>query len=228
VNPIGRHIFQGPTGTEVAIEVVGVVATGRYRSLAEEPQPFFYLPVDQQRVTTAAVFARGAGGTAAMQRIVRDEVRALDANVPVRTAPLGRTIDLLLTPQRIAATAIGAFGVVGLLLAGIGIYGLVAYTAAQRAREVGVRIALGAERLPVMMMFMRQGAALMLVGSAIGLVIAFAAGRLLTALLHGVSSADPLTFIAVPLLLAAVALFAAYLPARSASRTDPMIVLRSD
>jgi putative ABC transport system permease protein len=228
-DPLGKRLFEGPTGTESSFEVVGVTSTGRYASVGEEPLPFVYLPQAQHASTAGAVFARSQQGTAAAAAAIRQEVRALEANLPVSMAgPVQQTLAMLLMPQRIAASTLAVFGIIGLLLAVVGIYGLVAFTVAQRTREIGVRMAMGADRRHVVGLFLRHGAKLLLAGSGIGIVLAAVAGRLLTSLLYGTSPTDPLTFTLVPLVLAAAALVAAYLPARRASRLDPSVVLRSD
>jgi predicted permease len=227
-NPLGRYVYQGAAGQETAMQVVGVVATGRYQSLNEPPQPFFMRPIAQQQITSAYVFARGPAGSGAMQQALREEVRALDPTLPLNTSAMAASIGMLMLPQRIASLTIGVFGLLGLVLAGIGIYGVVAFAVAQRTREIGVRLALGAGTRQVVALFLRQGARLLAIGGAIGLLIALAAGHALGALLHGVSPRDPATMAGVVALLAAVVLLATYLPARRASRVDPMVVLRSE
>jgi predicted permease len=224
-NALTRRIYDGTT----AIDVVGVVPTARYQSLQEEPVPVVYLPHAQQYASSMVVYARGAGSVATLLDAMRAEVAAVDRRVPVTQAMhLGDAIQMTLFPQRFAATVIGGFGLAGLLLAAIGIYGLIAFAVGQRRREIGVRIALGARGSDVVRMIARQGLRLLLIGITLGLAAAWAASRALRSLLHGVSPTDPLTFVAVPLLLAIVALAAAYVPARAASRVDPMLVLRQD
>jgi ABC-type antimicrobial peptide transport system permease subunit len=158
---------------------------------------------------------------------VRREVAALDPNVPVlNAAPLVEQIKWSLLPQRLAASVAGAFGLVGLLLASVGIFGLVAYAVAQRTHEIGVRMALGAQAGDVLRMILAQGVRLALIGIAVGLAGAFAVTRLLTELLYGVSATDPTVYALVALLLAGAALLACYLPARRATKVDPMVALR--
>jgi predicted permease len=228
-SPVGRQLYQGPEGGETPIEVVGVVRTGRYRDLNEAPRPFVYLPLTQHTMTRAYVYVRGAPHATDLLRVLRDEVRALDPVVPLRGAStLQRNLNMLLLPQRLGAGAIGSFGVIGLLLAAIGIYGLVAFSVAQRTREIGIRMAIGARQDDVVRLFLARGLRLLLIGSVIGIPLAFAAAHALTALLYGLSPADPVTFIVVPLALAVVATIAAWLPARRASRTDPNVVLRAE
>jgi putative ABC transport system permease protein len=226
-DPLGRTIFIGPDGGERALQVVGVARDGRYRSLTEDPIPFVYLPWSAG--THVYVYVRGDIGTADLIGAMQAELRALDSAVPLReAAPLQRRVGLLLLPQRIGAAAVGSFGLLGLLLAAIGIYGLVAYTVAQRTREIGIRMALGAPAGNVVGLFVRQGARLLAIGSAVGLALAWGTAHALSALLYGPGPVDPFTFTAVPVILGAVAMLAAYLPALHASRTEPASVLRAD
>jgi predicted permease len=226
---IGKRLFEGPDDNVVAYEVVGVAGNAAYRALDEEPSPVIYTAQLQLGGTWGVIYARGAGGSAAALQAIRAEARALDAGVPIQLATsLEQSLAVLLTPQRVGALAIGGFGLIGLLLALVGIYGLVAFSVAQRTREIGLRMALGARAQNVVALFVGQGAKLLVIGSTIGVLLALLAARLITSLLYGVSPADPLTFVALPTLLAITALLAIYLPARRASRIEPMSVLRSD
>jgi ABC-type antimicrobial peptide transport system permease subunit len=157
------------------------------------------------------------------------EVRRLDREVP---PPAFRSLrDLIgesLLAQRLGALLVGAFGVAGLLLACVGVYGAMSYTVGQRTREIGVRMALGAQTAQVLKLVLGQGVVLAAAGIGAGLVAALAATRVVGHLLYGVSATDPLTFVAVSLLLAATTLVATYLPARRAARVDPMVALRSE
>jgi predicted permease len=228
-DPIGKRLYRGPAERETSLEVVGVTQTGRYRELGESPQPFVYLPLGEGSSASAYIYVRGAPRTTDLVAALRAEVRALDPAVPLRdTATLQRNLDMLTMPQRLGAAALGAFGVIGLLLAAIGIYGLVAFTVAQRTREIGIRMAVGARERDVVRLFLGRSARLLVIGTLAGLPLAFAAAQALAALLYGLSPADPLTFTGVPLLLTAVALLAAWLPARRASRADPLVVLRAE
>jgi putative ABC transport system permease protein len=186
------------------------------------------VPFAQNYSSRMTLFARTqdhAGTIAGIRR----QLQSLDPNVPPESLmPLTGVIGLSLYPQRIAALLIGTFGAVGLLLAALGIYGVLAYHVAQRTREIGIRIALGARAGDVLRLVLQQGGRLVAIGTGIGLVLAFATTRLITGFLHGLSATDPITFLAVPLLLSAVALFAAYAPARRAAALDPMTALRQD
>jgi predicted permease len=223
-DPIGRqlHVADGPA------EVVGVARNSTYATFREPAVPLAYAPFAQDYAPRMMLFAR-TDHTAAALTGIRQALQTLDPNVPPESLmPLTGVIGLSLYPQRIAALLIGAFGFVGLLLAALGIYGVLAYHVAQRTREIGIRVALGARSHDVLQLVLRQGSRLVFMGAGLGLVLAFATTRLITAFLHGLSATDPVTFIAVPLLLVAVALFAAYAPARRAAALDPMTALRQD
>ena len=162
-----------------------------------------------------------------MTPVVREQIRALNANLPIADVQTLRDqIELTLFPSRIAAWTLGGFGLLALLLAGIGIYGVVSYGAAQRTREIGVRMALGAKERDVLRLVLWDGLLVIGAGLAIGLLLAAAATRLVAAFLYGVGATDPLTFVIVPLLLGVVAIVASYIPARRAVKVDPLVALR--
>jgi len=170
---------------------------------------------------------RTTGEPKAIMPIVREQIRALNANLPIAgVQTLREQIELTLLPSQIAAWTLGGFGALALLLAGIGIYGVVSYGAAQRTREIGVRMALGAKEKDVLGLVLWDGLIVIGAGLAIGLLLAAAATRVIASFLYGVGATDPLTFIAVPLLLGGVALLASYLPARRAVKVDPLVALR--
>jgi ABC-type antimicrobial peptide transport system permease subunit len=160
---------------------------------------------------------------------LRDEVHALDRNLPVHSIkPLAEHVTATLTPQRLLAHITTGFGLLALLLAGVGLYGLLAYTVAQRAPEIGIRMALGAQPGAVMRGVVAQGMKVATLGVGLGLAAAFAATRLLKGLLFGVSALDPLTFASGALLLLVVALFACYFPARRSASVDPLMAIRCE
>jgi len=159
---------------------------------------------------------------------VRREVAALDQNLPSNMQPLTDNLRVILWPARMGAIILGIFGLLGLVLAAIGIYGVMSYMVARRTREIGVRMALGAQAGDVLKLVVRQGVRLALIGTAAGLALAFAATRLMRSLLYGVSPTDPATFAGVALFLIGVALAACYLPARRATRVDPLAALRHE
>jgi ABC-type antimicrobial peptide transport system permease subunit len=174
------------------------------------------------------VVVRTAGDLPALIAAVRREVQQLDPQIPVATSTLVEKLSLPLLPARIVASVLGGFGLLALALAAIGIYGVMSYAVAQRTREIGVRMALGAEAIDVVKLIVRQGMTLALAGLAIGLAGALAATRLMASVLYGVSATDTTTFVVVPLLLALVVLIACYLPARRAAKVDPIIALRCE
>jgi len=208
-------------------EIIGVAADGKYNSLGEDAKPAFYRPMLRDYSTNATLVARTAGDSPAAITALRNEVLRLDSTLPIYNAKtLTEHMSLPLFPFRIAAIVLGSFGVLAIILAAIGIYGVMSYVVAGRTREVGVRIALGAARGNVLFLIMRQGMSLALIGVAFGLLIAFGAAQLLVKVLFGVSPADPLTFAGVSLLLSLVAALACYIPARRATRVDPLVALR--
>ena len=210
-----------------ALEIVGVVPTGKYRTLAEQARPFMYMPARQMYAPQMVFYVRADGNPAALVSSVRAAVGALDPNLPlfdVRT--LQTHMAFATVTPRLAASLLGAFGVLALVLAAVGLHSVLAYTVSQRTREVAIRLALGAGPANVRGLVVRQGMWLLAAGLGIGMAIAYGALPLMSPLLIGISAKDPLTFSAVGALLAVVALGASYLPARSVSRVDPIATLR--
>jgi predicted permease len=209
--------------------VVGVVRNSKFSSLGEPDQPFLYLPIAQSWSNAQNLIVHSTLTHSALSVLIRDEVRSLDARVPApQLSTLKDASSISLLPQRLAALITGALGALGLVLAAVGLYGIVAFSVSQRTREIGVRIALGATASNVTGMIVREGMSLVLVGISIGLVLAFAATRALSSFLFGVSATDAITFVAIPVLLALVAGIASYVPARKAASTDPLNALRAD
>jgi putative ABC transport system permease protein len=228
-NPIGKRFnFTGATDGKW-IEIVGVAQDGKYFSLAENSESFVYLPLAQGYESAVTLIARGAGDPNLLTAAIRNEMRGLDANLPlynVRT--MVEHMDLPLFPARVAATALGAFGALALLLAAVGVFGVMSYAVTQRTCEIGVRIALGAGSKEILKLIVGHGAMLAGTGVGIGLGVAGLGTRLLANLLFGVSAIDPLTFVSVTALLTATAFLACYLPARRATKVNPMVALRQD
>jgi len=209
------------------LEVVGVARDSKYRTLGEPPRPYVYLPLAQSYDPKMTLVVRTTGEPKAVTPLVREQIRTLNANLPIANVQtLREQLELTLLPSRIAAWTLGGFGALALLLAGIGIYGVVSYGAAQRTREIGVRMALGAKEKDVLGLVLWDGLIVIGVGLAIGLLLAAAATRVIAAFLYGVGATDPLTFVVVPLLLGGVALLASYVPARRAVKVDPLVALR--
>jgi predicted permease len=226
-NAVGRIVLRG----EEPHEVVGVVPDGAYVEFGEARTPFTFLSTAQRYSPRQVLHVRARQGasTAELIRAIRDEVAALDADVAVQQAmPLSSAIGFLLFPQRFAAILVGVFGILGLVLAGIGVYGVLAHNVAQRTREFGIRIALGADTRRLLAIVLRRGALLAIAGTTIGLAAAAILTRFMASLLHGVSPLDAPAFIAVPLVLGAVALLASYLPARRTLGLDPVEALRRE
>ena len=208
-------------------KVVGVTANFRLHSLSEAPKPFVYLPLFQNLSPVTSIHLRVAGNPLAYVSAAENAVHSLDADLPLSDVnTLQSRIELSSTTQRIGGVFVGAFGVLALILAAVGVYGVLAYTTRQRTHELGIRMALGAEPRGIFALVLRQGAVLAASGIAVGLALSFVLTRALANVLFGVSPADPLTYAAVALVLVAVALVACYLPARRAAKVDPMVALR--
>lgn len=209
--------------------VVGVVPTGKYRSLGEDATAYMWFAHAQAFRTEMDVVIRTRGRPDALIPAVRAAVAALDVNMPVNEL---RTMDehlsVTMLPARITGLALGAFGAIGLLLAAVGIYGVMAYSVSQRTREIGIRMAIGATANAVVRLLLSQGMRLVLIGTAMGLVAAVGASRLVRSMLYGADGLEPVTFVVVPLLLLAVAAVATFVPARRAALVDPAITLRAD
>jgi putative ABC transport system permease protein len=223
-DPIGKRI----PGAEVA-EVIGVVRDVRVQQLWIEPAPHVYRPTLQGDVRYFSLLARTDGDPALLLPQLRRELRALDPSIePVRTDTLQNIWSSSLGGQRLLMFILAVFAGTAVVLATIGLYGVMAYSVAQRVRELGIRVALGARRRDVLGLVMTRGMALVLSGLAIGLVIASATTRVLRSLLYVVSPTDAVTFLCVSALMAGVGLLACYLPARRAARIDPMEALRCE
>ena len=209
------------------ITIVGVIANARTQSLAQMDVPQLYLNVYQNPAKHLAIFMRGRVDTAAIPDQVRAQVQAVDQTLPVFGAQtLTQTLSDSLAQRRFSMEMITAFAATALLLAAIGIYGVISFMVAERIQEIGIRLALGAQRQNILGMVLGQGLRLALSGAAVGLVGAVIVARLMLSLLYGVNPTDPLTFAGVALLFITVALLACYVPARRAIRVDPMVALR--
>jgi predicted permease len=207
--------------------VVGVARDVKVTGLNEKPTPFLYLPLYQVYKATMIVNARVTGNPLAFRKRLEQTVHELNANLGVfDVTTLELREQFASFGQRVAGTFVGAFGLLALVLAAVGIYGVTAYTTRQRTHEVGIRMALGATKQDVLRLVLSQGLRLMLAGVGLGLVLSFLLTRFLSSLLLGVTSTDALTFTSVAILLCAVALFACFIPARRAMRVDPIVALR--
>jgi predicted permease len=209
--------------------VIGVVPTGKYARLGESPQAHMWFAQAQVWSAGMTLMVRTAGDPTSVVPVVRREVAALDQDLPVSNVrTMERHLGISLLPARLTGAALGVFGVLGLVLASVGMYGVMAYSVAQRTREIGIRMAIGAAARDVIALIMRQGLTLVIGGTVIGLVGAWGASRLLHGLLYGERVMDPWTFVLVPLVLIAVSAVAMFVPARRAAHVDPAITLRAD
>jgi len=225
-DPLGKRLRVRPAD-HTWITVVGVIADARTESLAGASIPQLYLSAYQSREKELAIFLRGQLNTAALPAQVHELVRSINPELPVFGAQtLDDALSASLSERRFSMEMVALFALTALLLAGLGIYGTISYLVSERAHEIGIRLALGAQRAEILEMVLRQGLRLALVGAAVGLVGALIVAHLMAGLLYGVRPTDPLTFVGVSTVLTAVALAACYIPARRAMRVDPLVALR--
>jgi predicted permease len=223
-NPIGKRVHSGNTGL---LEVVGVAKNGKYQSLGEIPALIIYYPISQVYATNAALVVHTDIDAASVISSVRSVVHKLDPNLPVYDAKtLNEHMRLALFPLHVGAVAVGSFGLLAMILAAVGIYGVMASSVTQRTQEIGVRMALGARAFDVWKMVLQQGVIITAIGIVCGLLCAIGVSKVVASLLNGVSATDPLSFLFSSLLLAAVALIACFIPARRATKVDPVIAIK--
>jgi predicted permease len=224
---VGQSIQPG--GKRPPMEIIGVARDIKYYSLAEEPQPYVYTSAAQLYTPYLTMSVRTVGDPKTLANALRKEVERLDPNVAItKLTTFAELRQTPLFPSRAMAIVSSLFGFLALLLAAVGIYGITSYMVGQRTREVGIRIALGAQRSDILRLIVGHGVGVMLVGVGVGLVAALAFTRFLSSQLFGVSATDPITFASVALLLAFVAMMACYLPARRAAKVDPLIALQCE
>ncbi len=227
--PDGRAVGRQLRWWGITREIVGVVGNERFRGLSTETPPAAYLALAQSPMNSASLLVRTQGRPRALAPAVRAAVQAADPDLAVfDIATLDETITRSIARERSTMLLLGVFATVALFLALIGVHGVLGYAVAQRRRELGVRLAIGAQRTDLLRMVLGQGLRLTLLGVALGLAGALAASRLLASLLFGVSTTDVLTFAAAPAFIVAVALLAAWLPARRATSIDPALALRME
>jgi predicted permease len=224
-NAIGRRI-QLP-GERQTREIVGVARTANYSSFGEPPQRCVYVPFEQNQLPSMTLYVRTTGDPAQMVNAVRQEIRAAGPQVLVSGIRTGQqVIDGSLFQARVGVALLSMFGLLALGLASIGLYGILSYAVNQRQREIGLRMALGASQPVVLRMVVKQGMSLVVIGMAIGVGAALLSGRLLSGMLFGVRASDLVSLVGAAVVLGAVALVACYLPARRATRLDPLVALR--
>jgi putative ABC transport system permease protein len=227
-DPLGRR-FKRNRADSPWIAVVGVIANARTESLAQAEVPQIYLSLYQSTSRRLAIFLRGHMDAAAIPEEVREQVQAVDPTLPISgSQTLTENVSASLAERRFSMKMVGLFAVTALFLAGLGIYGVISYMVSERTHEIGIRIALGADRKNILQMVLRQGLGLAITGAAVGLAGALIVSRLMAGLLYGVRPTDPLTFAGVALLLIGVALLACYIPARRALRVDPLVALHHE
>jgi predicted permease len=228
-DPIGKRFLAGNATRTGAVTVVGVVGGVRHVTLDAAPEPELYRPLSQTPMSMVTVVMRTAADPPAVASLARQTIRDIDADVPISDV---RSVDQVVSASvarpRLVMALLTVFAGVGVILGAIGVYGVIAYAVGERRREIGIRIALGAEPRSVAGSVVLRGVRYAAFGVVAGLVGAFAVTRLMRTLLFGVSATDPATFVGLSAFLIGVAALASYLPARSAAKTDPMVALRSD
>ncbi len=225
-DPLGRQFRF--IGDPTPLQVIGIVRDSKYNFLGENATPYLYTALEQRYSPAATVHVRASGDPAAIMNTVRRELQQLEPTMPLLNVTTLRDVfEQALWAPRMGASLLGIFALLALLLAAIGLYGVMAYSVSQRTRELGIRLALGARQSEVRNMVVRQGVLLAVGGVAVGLAAAFAMARMVTNLLFGVTATDPMTFALIPVVLLVVATIATYLPAWRASRVDPVQALRT-
>jgi putative ABC transport system permease protein len=233
-DPLGKRLKFGRgrdgvglRASKTWITIVGVIADARTESLANPSVPQIYLSLYQDTPKELAIFLRGELNARAIPEEVRAMVQSVNPELPVYGAQtLDDAVSASLEQRRFTMEIVAAFAITALLLAALGIYGVISYLVSERTQEIGIRLALGARRGTILQMVLRQGLGLAMAGAALGLVGSVIVSHLMAGLLYGVMPTDPLTFVGVTLVLTGVALAACYIPARRAMRVDPMIALR--
>ena len=226
VDPIGQHVFV-QWGRKTPYEIVGVAGDVRHTGLDKDPMPTLYFADAQEPSGGGTIVVRTAGEPMRLAHAIEEQIHSLDKDQPIaNVVPIDEFLSKAVARPRFQSVLLAVFAGLALTLAGIGIFGVMSYSVAQRTSEIGIRVALGAQRGQILKLVVGQGAVLMLIGTVAGLAGAFALTRVLRSLLFEVSTTDPVVFATVPLLLCAVAMLACYLPARRAAKMDPLIALR--
>jgi predicted permease len=227
VDPVGKRIRVRGRARET-FEVVGVAKDAKYRTLSEDSKPYAYFSLYQRYYSSSTLHVKIAGDPGAMLPFVRREVEAVNADLMVSDArALSEQIAVSLSPQRVAATMLGIPGLLALILATVGVYGVMAYFVAQRTQEIGIRLALGARHKDILSLTFKEGMSLVLIGLGIGVPFALVLSRFLASWIHGVGPTDTVTYLGVSLLFIGTSSLAIYVPARRASKVDPIVALRN-
>jgi predicted permease len=221
---LGRQIVADGT----ACQIVGVVEDAKINSIHETPEPYMYFPFAQMPSEEGTLIVEAESNPKALTARILSEIQRVDRNVPVSVRTVHYLMQQVFWADQIAAGFVAALGLLGIFLGAIGLYGVVAFTVNRRSREIGIRMALGAERRDVLRLVLGQGLALAAIGAGIGLVASLAAMRLLSTMLYGVRPTDPLTFAGSSVLVILMALAASWIPARRAASIDPMQALRTE
>src|SRR5437588_1853851 len=216
-------------GLDYYVQVVGVAHDAKYGTLGEEATPYMYLPLIQTPSPALTLFFRSSGDPRVALASVRESVQALDPNLPLTNVwPIGEVISQALWGAKFSAGVLSIFAALAMVLPGIGVYGVVAYSVGQRVREIGIRMALGARREDILAMIVRQSSVSLLAGLALGLIAAFSLALMVTTLLYEVIPGSPLPFALLPAVVALVGLIATYIPARRATKVNPIMALRQE
>ena len=227
-DPVGKRLNLSSAGKPDWTQIVGVVGDVKYNGMADDVEPAIYQPIQQAPIWGFALILKtDVADPVSLTTAVRNEVSKLDPSLPVtKVSTMEQRVATAMAPPRFRTTLIALFAAVALILACVGIYGVISYSVTQRTHEIGIRIALGAQRRNVLQLVLGQGALLAVIGVTLGLGGAFALTRLMASLLFGVTPTDAAIFTSVPLCLTAIALLASYLPARRATKVDPLVALR--
>jgi len=221
---LGRHIL----AEGKSCQIVGVVENAKIYSIHEASEPYMYFPFAQMPSEDGTLIVEAESNPKELTTRIRSEIQRVDRNVSVSVRTVHYLMQQAFWPDQIVAGFVGALGLLGIFLGAIGLYGMVAFTVNRRSREIGIRMALGAERTDILRLVLRHGLALAAIGTAIGLVASLATMRLLSSMLFGIRPTDSFTFAGSSALVILIALAACYLPARRAASIDPMQSLRTE
>ena len=222
-DPIGKTLREGKN---TDLQIVGIVRDAQVSHLGEKTKLYVYLPAGPKEQSQLHLMIHGGGGFAAVAAGVRGVANGLDPDVMVDVTRLEDNMEVWRMPARIVAALAGSLGTLGLLLASVGVYGVVSYAVSRRTREIGIRMTLGADGRDVMNLILRQSMRPVLIGGAIGIAGCAAVSWVLSSMLFGISAHDPIAFLLVPAFLVGIALLASYVPARRATRVNPVVALR--